>query len=311
MENKIKIVVIAGPTASGKTAVATGLAKELDGEVVCADSMQIYKGMSIATAVPTKDEMCGVPHHLYNFASPEHKYSVADYVKDASEVIEDISARGKLPILCGGAGLYIDSLVQNVKFSEVKSDPKLREQLAEYAKTNDNEALWQKLFEIDPEYAKTLHPNNLVRVIRAIEVFQLTGIKMSEQLKQSKTAESKYNAKIFGLYYSDRNKLYERINLRVDKMIEQGLVEEARQFYKNYRPETSAQAIGYKELIPYFEGRQTLEECVDKIKQYTRNYAKRQLTWFRKNPKVEWIDCQSLGNCKKIVNNVLESLFKS
>lgn len=311
MENKIKVVVIAGPTASGKTAVAANLAKELNGEVVCADSMQIYKGMPIATAVPTEEEMCGVPHHLYSFANPERKYSVADYVKDASEVIEDISLRGKIPVLCGGAGLYIDSLIQNVKFSEIKSSGELRKELTEYAKANGNNALWQMLSEIDPEYAKTLHPNNLIRVIRGIEVFRLTGKTMSQQLKESKSAEPKYDARIFGLYYSDRSKLYERINLRVDKMIEQGLVKEAEQFYKNYSPETSAQAIGYKELIPYFEGRETLEECVDKIKQYTRNYAKRQLTWFRKNPEVEWIDCQNVGNCKKIVNNVLESLFKT
>lgn len=311
MENKIKVVVIAGPTASGKTAVAANLAKELNGEVVCADSMQIYKGMPIATAVPTEEEMCGVPHHLYSFANPERKYSVADYVKGASEVIEDISSRGKIPVLCGGAGLYIDSLIQNVKFSEIKSSGELRKELTEYAKANGNNALWQMLSEIDPEYAKTLHPNNLIRVIRGIEVFRLTGKTMSQQLKESKSAEPKYDARIFGLYYSDRSKLYERINLRVDKMIEQGLVKEAEQFYKNYSPETSAQAIGYKELIPYFEGRETLEECIDKIKQYTRNYAKRQLTWFRKNPEVEWIDCQNVGNCKKIVNNVLESLFKT
>ena len=281
MMNKIPIVVIAGPTASGKTAVSINLAKEYDAEIVSADSMQIYKGLDIATAKPTEEEKCGIPHHLMSFVEWGEKYSVAQYLSEARKVIADIHNRGKLPIIVGGTGLYISSLVDNIVFDDTSSNEEIRNRLTKEAEEIGNEAMLQKLMEIDPETAKTLHPNNLTRIIRAIEAYELSGKTMSELKKQSREEESPYNACMIGLNFRDRQKLYDRINLRVDKMAEAGMVEEAHEAYLQGIGNTVCQAIGYKEIISALRGEISLADAGELIKLSTRRYAKRQLTWFR------------------------------
>lgn len=298
---KKKILAVVGATASGKTDMAISLAKEFDGEIVSADSMQIYKGMDIATAKPSEDEMQGIPHHLIDFLERDVSFSVADYVKLANEKISDIISRGKLPIIAGGTGLYIDSLLNNVKFSETKKDEEYCKSLEKFAEINGNDELHKILAEVDPESAVNIHPNNLVRVIRALEVYHTTGRKLSELKAESRLEESPYDSFIIGLDYSKRDILYDRINKRVDIMLERGLVEEARSLYlESGRMKTASNAIGYKELIPYFENVQSIDECVDKIKQETRHYAKRQLTWFRKNQKINWFLLDKIDEKNKI-----------
>jgi tRNA dimethylallyltransferase len=287
--NKPFVLAVVGPTASGKTSLGVELAKKFDGEVISADSMQIYKGMDIASAKPTAEEMQGIPHHLIDFLDMGTVFSAADYVKIAKEKINDVLGRGKLPIIVGGTGLYVDSLLNNVKFSEFGSDEKYREELYRFAAENGNEALHGRLAEIDEEAALSIHPNNLVRVIRAMEVYHVTGRRFTELKAESRLEESPYDSLIIGLDYADRQVLYDRINRRVDEMVGAGLVEEAYELWRRCNMKTSANAIGYKELIPYFENTMPLEECIDKIKQETRHYAKRQLTWFRKNERIKWI----------------------
>ncbi len=287
--NKPRVLAVAGPTASGKTWLGVELAKKYGGEVISADSMQIYKGMDIASAKPTEDEMQGIPHHLIDFLDRDLVFSAADYVRLAREKIDEVLSRGKLPVIVGGTGLYIDSLLENVKFSEGGSDEAYRETLYAFAAQEGNEALHGRLVEVDPEAAESIHPNNTVRVVRALEVHHVTGRKFSELKKESRTEESPYDSLIIGLNYHDRQKLYDRINLRVDEMAERGLVEEARELYDHGGMKTAANAIGFKEFIPFFQGVETLEACIDKIKQEPRRYAKRQLTWFRKNPSIQWI----------------------
>lgn len=288
-KNKPFVLAVAGPTASGKTALGVALAKEYGGEVISADSMQIYKGMDIASAKPTEEEMQGIPHHLIDFLSRGTAFSAADYVRLAKEKIEEIFSRGKLPIIVGGTGLYIDSLLDNVKFSEGGCDEAYRAELYKFAEENGKEALHARLAETDPETAESVHPNNLVRVIRALEVCRITGRKFSELKGESRLEESPYDSLIIGLDYADRQILYDRINLRVDEMVRSGLIDEARALQQESGMKTAANAIGFKELIPYFENSMTLDECIDKIKQETRRYAKRQLTWFRKNKRIQWI----------------------
>lgn len=308
--NKIPIIVIAGPTASGKTAVSIRLAKELDGEIVSADSMQIYKGLDIATAKPTKEEMQGIPHHLMSFVDNSEKFSVAQYLEKAREVIADIHQRGKMPIVVGGTGLYISSLVDNIIFDDISSNGEVRARLTKEAEEIGNEAMLQKLMEIDEETAKTLHPNNLTRIIRALEAYELSGLTMSELKRRSREEESPYNACMIGLNFRDRQKLYDRINLRVDKMAKEGMVEEAFEFFKNERGNTVCQAIGYKELIPYFEGEATLDECLETLKRETRRYAKRQLTWFRRDERIHWIYLDETIGEKNIIDNCKKYIAK-
>lgn len=288
-QNKPKVLAVCGPTASGKTWLGVELALKLGGEIVSADSMQIYKGMDIASAKPTKAEMKGVPHHLMDFLDRDVTFSAADYVRLAHEKIREILSRGKLPIIVGGTGLYIDSLLNNVSFSEMKSDEEYRKSLYDYAAENGNEALYERLVSADPEAAEQIHMNNLVRVVRALEVIHLTGRKFSDLKIESRLVESPYESVIIGLNAADRSVLYNRINERVDQMVEMGLVEEAKELWKSAPMKTAANAIGYKELIPYFENNMSLSECIDKIKQETRRYAKRQLTWFRRNDSIEWV----------------------
>lgn len=283
------VLAVAGPTASGKTALGVMLAKEFNGEVISADSMQIYKGMDIASAKPDAEEMEGIPHHLIDFLDRDVTFSVADYVELAKNKINEVLSRGKLPIIVGGTGLYISSLLDNVKFSEGGSDEAYRRELYDFAKKFGNNALHKQLADIDIKAAESIHPNNLVRVIRALEVFRVTGKKFSDLKAESRLEESPYDSLIIGLDYADRQTLYNRINLRVDKMIDSGLIDEAFQLWQQSGMKTAANAIGYKELIPYFEKKSTLDECIDKIKQETRHYAKRQLTWFRKNERIKWI----------------------
>ena len=307
---KIPVIAVVGPTASGKTALAVELAKLYDGEVVSADSMQIYKGLSIATAKPTSEEMQGIPHHLIDFLEPNEDFSVADYVKIAGEKIKDIHERGKMPIVCGGTGLYVSSLLENVKFDDTGSDETIRKRLEQQARDFGNHYLWEKLKEVDPETAEKVHENNLPRVIRGLEVFELTGVKLSQHKINSRLEETPYEAMIFGLTAENRQFIYDRINKRVDIMVENGLLEECRQVYENYRLSTAHQAIGYKELIPYFENQASLEECLDKIKLESRHYAKRQLTWFRRMNGINWIEIDKYESLKKILENIQNIIAK-
>lgn len=305
-ENKPRVLAVAGPTASGKTWLGVQLAKEYGGEVISADSMQIYKGMDIASAKPTEEEMEGIPHHLIDFLERDVSFSAADYVRLAKAKISEVIERGKLPIIVGGTGLYIDSLLENVKFSDGGSDESFRKELYDIAEKEGNEALHARLFEIDPEAAEGIHPNNLVRVVRALEVINVTGRKFSELKKESRLEESPYDSLILGLNFENRQTLYDRINLRVDEMMKRGLLEEARELWRQGSMKTAANAIGYKEFIPFFENQTGLEACIDKIKQETRRYAKRQLTWFRKNQRIKWI---ILGEIDK-KNEILEKSKK-
>ncbi|MCR5601998.1 MAG: tRNA (adenosine(37)-N6)-dimethylallyltransferase MiaA [Ruminococcus sp.] len=308
------VLAVVGPTASGKTWLGVELAKIYGGEVISADSMQIYKGMDIASAKPTEDEKQGIPHHLVDILGRDVSFSAADYVALANEKIREVLSRGRLPIIVGGTGLYVDSLLENVKFSEGGSDEAYREELYAFAKENGNEALHARLAEIDPEAAEGIHPNNLVRIVRALEVCKVTGRRFSELKKESKLVESPYNSLILGLNYENRQTLYDRIDLRVDEMVKTGLVEEARQLWQESGMKTAANAIGYKELIPYFKGEASLEDCISIVKQETRHYAKRQLTWFRRNERIVWIILdrfdkknEILEKCKKTIAKYLET----
>jgi len=308
--NKPFVLAVVGPTASGKTWLGVELAKIYGGEVISADSMQIYKGMDIASAKPTEAEKQGIPHHLMGFLDRDVSFSAADYVQLANEKIQDILSRGKLPIIVGGTGLYIDSLLENVKFSEGGSDEAYRGELYAFARENGNEALHARLAELDSEAAEGIHPNNLVRVVRALEVCHVTGRKFSELKRESRMVESPYNSLIIGLNFDDRQKLYERIDLRVDEMVKAGLVEEARQLWQESGMKTAANAIGYKELIPFFEGKAELSDCIDLIKQETRHYAKRQLTWFRKNARIEWLFLDRFNKNNEILEKCKKSIAK-
>lgn len=297
---KPKILAIVGATASGKTSLGVELAKIYNGEIISADSMQIYKGLDIASAKPTPEEMQGIPHHLIDFLDRDVTFSVSDYVNLANEKITDIISRGKLPVIVGGTGLYIDSLLNNVKFSEGGSDEAYREELYKVAREKGNEYLYNMLVETDPVAAESIHMNNLVRVVRALEVFHITGRRFSELKAESRLIESPYDSLIIGLDFRDRQTLYNRINLRVDEMVSKGLVEEAESIWKTGGQKTASNAIGYKELIPYFENTMTLDECLDRIKQETRRYAKRQLTWFRKNTRIRWIFLDEINKKSEI-----------
>lgn len=289
--DKMPVVAVGGPTASGKTAFSVQLAKRLGGEVVCADSMQIYKGLDVGTAKATKEEMQGVPHHLMDFLPPEENFSVADFVEAANREVRAISARGRLPILVGGTGLYIESFLNGVRFAEQKTDPALRQKLEQEAAALGPEEMHHKLAVIDPDYAATVHPNNVGRVVRALELYYSTGKTMSRQRAESLPETPPFDSLVFCLAPADRSQLYRRIDTRVDRMLETGLLDEAKMVFENRgRYRTAAQAIGYKEFFPYFEGTADLAACAEKLKQASRNYAKRQLTWFRRMANVVWLD---------------------
>ena len=287
---KTAVVAVGGPTATGKTALAVALAQRFGGEVISADSMQLYRGLDVGTAKVTPQETCGVPHHLIDILSPDMPFSVADYVSSAKECIAAIAGRGALPIVAGGTGLYITSLLGGMSFAPEKTDPAIRAELEARAKAGQKEALWQELRRADPAYADTVHPNNLPRVIRALELYRSTGRRMSEQRRDAVAQEEPYRSLCLCLAYRDRALLYRRIDERVDRMLEQGILKEAELVWKNQATfRTAAQAIGYKEFFPYFEGRDDLQTCTDRLKQASRNYAKRQLTWFRHQGRVVWL----------------------
>lgn len=288
MNKKIPLIVVAGPTASGKTSLGVELAKRLDGEVVSADSMQIYKGMDIACAMPTAEEMQGVPHHMLAFLTQGERYSVAAYCEQANRCIADIVARGKQPIVVGGTGLYISSLVDNIEFTQEATDLELRGKLNKRLETQGAAALLEELRAVDPESAARLHENDTKRILRALELYQQTGVTITEQTKLSRLNGSPYDPLIIGLNAHEREYLYERINSRVGIMAQNGLVEEARRCLDENKA-TAAQAIGHKELMPYFSGDMTLDEALDNLRMQTRRYAKRQLTWLRRDERVRWL----------------------
>lgn len=288
--SKPRVVAVGGPTASGKTALSVALARAFDGEIINADSMQIYKNLDVGTAKPSAEERQGIPHYLLDFLSPETPYSVADFTAAADPLIRDITARGRLPLVVGGTGLYITSLLSGMAFAPEKTDPAIRARLQARADTEGSAALYAELQRIDPDYAAQVHPNNLPRVIRALELFEAAGRRMSDQRREARPAEAPYHALCLCLTCRDRAVLYSRIDRRVDEMVENSVLDEARQVYDHrdaYR--TAAQAIGYKEFFPYFEGTADLTECTERLKQATRNYAKRQLTWFRRTEGAKWL----------------------
>lgn len=284
-----KIIVVCGPTASGKTALAVELAKRYDGEVISADSMQIYTDMDVASAKATPEEQQGIPHHLLGFLEPTESFSVADYVGLCDECVRDILSRGKTPIICGGTGLYISSFVDNLTFDDSEQDFAFREEMRKFAEEHGNAALLEKLRAVDPETAAALHENNVGRIIRALEVYKTTGHTLSRAKAMSRQKPSPYEFIMLTIDFENRERLRERINRRVDIMLENGLADEARRCFEQPDRPTAAQAIGCKELYPYFRGERTLEDCVEELKLRTRQYAKRQMTWFRRDERIQHI----------------------
>ena len=288
--SKPRVVAIGGPTATGKTALSVALAKAFDGEIINADSMQVYKNLDVGTAKPGVEERQGIPHHLLDFLTPEAPYSVADFTAAAAPLIETLNAQNRLPFVVGGTGLYITSLLKGVAFEAQNTDPAVREQLRREAETSGPAAMYAKLQALDPDYAAKVHPNNQVRVLRALEAIAVTGQKMSDQQKAALPAETPYRSLCLCLTCRNRDVLYRRIDLRVSQMLDAGILQEAEWVWRNRETfRTAAQAIGYKEYFPYFEGTQTQAECTEKLKQATRNYAKRQLTWFRNQNDAVWL----------------------
>ncbi len=282
-KNKIKIAAITGPTASGKTALAIALARELNGEIISCDSMQIYKEMDIGTAKPTREEQETVKHHLIDILPPDAPYSCSDYVKDAEAAIADITSRGKLPIFCGGTGLYLDRLLRGGNDDEAAGDDKIRAELKTFYEENGVDALYKRLISLDPEAAEAIHKNNVKRVIRAIEICLVTGRKKSDIDRENSQMSEKYDANVITLAFNSRQLLYDRIDRRVDVMIAEGLVDETKKLIDMgvfERSVTASQAIGYKELFPYIRGEASLEDCIEELKRASRKYAKRQITWF-------------------------------
>lgn len=301
------LIIVAGPTASGKTALGVRLSQELSGEVVSADSMQIYKYMDIGSAKPSMQEMMGIPHHMIDIIYPHQEFSVALFREYAGKCIDDITARGKIPIVVGGTGLYINSLTYNMDFTKTPEDTEYREYLSDIAKTKGNEYLHEMLMEVDIESYQRLHPNDTKRIIRALEVYKNTNKTISEYQKESKQKQIDYNIAYVGLTM-DRQKLYDKINLRVDKMFEAGLLDEVKKLSEmGYnRNMTSMQGIGYKEIFDYLDGRCSYEELTEIIKQNSRRYAKRQLTWFRQDKRICWFNTDEYQSQDDMLKNILK-----
>lgn len=304
MENsKIPLIAVVGPTASGKTSLSIELAKALSGEIVSADSMQIYKGISVASAAPTEIEKQGIPHHMLEFLELSEAYSVADYVDKAREVISDIHSRGKIPILVGGTGLYINSLTEGIAFLPQKTDENLRQNLEDEFDLLGGEEMLRRLSEFDAQSAATLNPRDRRRIIRAFEIFKTTGITKTQQDINSKPGDTPFETVFIGITYRERELLYDRINKRVDLMLRNGLLEETETTLHLKCGTGAAQAIGHKELHSYLLGEKSLEEAVEDLKRETRRYAKRQLTWFRRNEKINWLYADE---CDDILRSALE-----
>ena len=308
--NKIKLLAVVGPTASGKSGLAVALAKACNGEIVSCDSMQVYRRMNVGTAKPTFDEMEGIRHHLIDIAEPDEPFSVAAYVERAADAIAEICSRGNLPILCGGTGLYLDALLRG-GLEETTSDPRLREALFAYAETHGAHALHERLAAVDPESAAATHENNVKRVVRALEIYESTGVTKTEMDRRSRERKSPYDAVVIGLRYAEREVLYARIDRRVEQMFAAGLLAETERllvegvFEKNT---TAAQAIGYKELLSFLSGNGSLQDAVEALKLATRHYAKRQMTWFGAKDYVSWIDMTEDGRTKDFEAVVAEAL---
>jgi len=299
-----RLVCVMGPTASGKTRLGVELAKRLRGEIVSADSMQIYRGMDIATATPDLAERQGIPHHMMDIADVTQPYSAAQYAEAASACVEDIFARGLQPIVVGGTGFWFDALEGRVQFEDEPDGAEVRAQLQAFAEHNGAAALHERLAAVDPERAAQLHENDVKRVIRALEIYELTGQTMTQRNQAAAAAPLRYETVKIGLN-TDREVLYERIDRRVDVMVEQGLLEEARAMWQRGLGSTAVQAIGYKELFAYFAGAIPLEQALEDIKRESRRYAKRQLTWFRRDPAIHWLDC---GSPETLVQQAVELL---
>ena len=299
--NKPKVIVICGPTASGKTALSIELAQKINGEIISSDSMQIYKDMYIGTAKPTKEEMQNIKHYLIDFVEPNQRYSVAEFKKDAEKAIEEILQKGKTPIVVGGTGLYVDSLIYGIEYQDIEFDEKYRKQLEERVEKEGLETLYNEAKNIDSQAVEKISTNDQKRILRILEIYKATGKNKTEQEIESRKNGVKYDYKVFAINI-DREKLYERINKRVDIMIESGLVEEVESLLKKYNEfPTAMQGLGYKEVVEYLQGKLSKEEMIEKIKRETRRYAKRQLTWFRKNKQTIWIQPHDL---QKILNEI-------
>ena len=302
--NKPTVIVICGPTASGKTALSIELAKKINGEIVSADSMQIYKDMDIGSAKVTSDEMQGIKHYLIDCVYPNQRYSVANYKQDAKTAIERIIQKGKTPIVVGGTGLYIDSLIYEIEYKDIQINEEYRRELEEIREKEGLEVLYKKALEIDPKAMEKISPNDFKRITRILEIYEATGKTKTEQEAESRLNEIPYDYKVFAINY-DREKLYERINKRVDIMLEKGLIDEVKALLEKYSDfPTAMQGLGYKEVKQYLDGELTKEEMIEKIKQESRRYAKRQFTWFRKNKQTIWINGQ--GDIEDNINIILE-----
>lgn len=311
MTNKDNLFILVGPTASGKTSVSIELAKRLDGEIISADSMQIYKYMDIGTAKVTPEEMDGIPHYLIDIVYPNEEFTVADYKAQAEKVIADINTRNKLPIVVGGTGLYVNSLVYDLNFTQVPPNEEIRKRLEDLADEHGNEYIHKILEKIDKESYNRINVMDRKRIIRALEIYEVTGKPMSQQGNNFRKPSDKYNLLMFGLNM-DREKLYERINLRVDKMIEAGLIEEVSNLLRMgyHKDLVSMQGIGYKEIIWYLEGEISLEEAIEHIKKGSRNYAKRQLTWFRRDNRIKWVNVDEFSSMDQLVMHIIDNSKK-
>lgn len=298
---KPRVIVIVGPTASGKTTCAIELAKQINGEIVSADSMQIYEEMNIGTAKVTNEEMSGIKHYMINVAKPDEVFNVVMYKEMAEKAIEEILKKGKVPIVVGGTGLYINTLVNGIEFSQTAEDENCRQELEKRAETEGPEKLYEELKSIDPEAAEIIDKNNVRRVIRALEIYKVTG-KTKTELDRESIKETKFNFLLYGIQ-TDRQELYERINKRIDIMLEQGLIKEVKELSNKYvLSKTALQGLGYKEVLEFINGNCTYSEMVEKLKMETRRYAKRQITWFKRDKRIEWINREDIVS--KIVNQL-------
>ena len=298
---KPKVIVIVGPTASGKTSASISVAKKLNGEIISADSMQIYREMNIGTAKVTKEEADGIKHYLVDIVNPDEVFNVTKYKELAEAAIEEILSKGKMPIIVGGTGLYVSTLINGIEFAEVGEDVEYRKQMTALAEEKGAEYLLEELRKVDPDAADAIDMNNIRRVIRALEIFKLTG-KTKTQLDIESRKEVKYDYRVYGID-TPREELYNRINLRVDKMFEEGLLEEVKCVNEKYKlSSTAIQGLGYKEVIEYIDGKVSFDEMIEKLKMETRRYAKRQLTWFRREEKIKWCSLE------KIVDTIINDL---
>lgn len=308
MEKKYKLLVLTGPTAIGKTDISLDVARKINGEIISADSMQVYKYMDIGTSKIRSCEMDNIPHHMLDIVSPDEDFTVSNYKNRVTDHIKKINEDGKVPILVGGTGLYINSIVYHLKFTKVKSNEKLREEYNKLVNKHGSRYLHDKLYEVDPISAKRIHENDIQRIVRALEIFHETGKPMSSHNKNFREKNNQYNLSMFALNM-DRKKLYSRINKRVNMMLDTGLIEEVQGLMdRGYnRKLVSMQGIGYKEIISYLEGEVGIDEAINTLKRNTRRYAKRQLTWFRRDSRINWINIDEFNNRDEIVDYIIKT----